>query len=59
MPGVRRRQRQKCMREGWGGAMYTEDFKRLCHAAGFADPRVVAGHAIEVRVGPFPNPGTV
>lgn len=32
-----------------GGAMYTEDFKRLCHATGFADPRVLAGHAIEVR----------
>lgn len=42
-----------------GGAMYTEDFKRLCHATGFADPRVLAGHAIEVRVGSFPNPGTV
>jgi SAM-dependent methyltransferase len=31
-----------------GGAMYIEDFKRLCHRTGFADPRVLAGHAIEI-----------
>tara|TARA_B110000003_G_scaffold157826_1_gene158193 strand:+ start:6747 stop:8003 length:1257 start_codon:yes stop_codon:yes gene_type:complete len=32
-----------------GGAMYVEDFKRLCQAVGFTDPRVLAGHEIEVR----------
>lgn len=32
-----------------GGAMYVEDFKRLCQATGFTDPRVLAGHEIEVR----------
>lgn len=32
-----------------GGAMYVEDFKRLCVATGFADPRVLEGHEIEVR----------
>ena len=32
-----------------GGAMYIEDFKRLCHNTGFNDPRVLAGHAIEVK----------
>ena len=32
-----------------GGAMYIEDFKRLCHGVGFADPRVLAGHAIEIK----------
>jgi len=32
-----------------GGAMYVEDFKRLCVGTGFADPRVLEGHEIEVR----------
>jgi len=32
-----------------GGAMYIEDFKRLCHGVGFADPRVLAGHAVEIK----------
>jgi arsenite methyltransferase len=32
-----------------GGAMYIEDFKRLCAATGFTDPRVLEGHEIEVR----------
>lgn len=32
-----------------GGAMYIEDFKRLCVATGFTDPRVLEGHEIEIR----------
>ena len=32
-----------------GGAMYIEDFKRLCAATGFGDPRVLEGHAIEIK----------
>ena len=32
-----------------GGAMYIEDFKRLCAAVGFADPRVLEGHEIAVE----------
>jgi arsenite methyltransferase len=32
-----------------GGAMYVEDFKRLCVATGFADPRVLEGHEIEIK----------
>jgi len=31
-----------------GGAMYIEDFKRLCAATGFTDPRVLEGHEIAV-----------
>ena len=31
-----------------GGAMYIEDFKRLCASVGFTDPRVLEGHVIEV-----------
>ena len=29
--------------------MYIEDFKRLCVATGFTDPRVLEGHEIEIR----------
>ena len=32
-----------------GGAMYVEDFKRLCVSVGFTDPRVLEGHVIEVK----------
>lgn len=32
-----------------GGALYIEDFKRLCHKAGFADPRVYSMSTIEVN----------
>mmetsp|Transcript_19752 Transcript_19752/g.64214 ORF Transcript_19752/g.64214 Transcript_19752/m.64214 type:complete len:401 (+) Transcript_19752:26-1228(+) len=32
-----------------GGALYLEDFKRLCMSTGFTDPRVVEGHEIEVQ----------
>ena len=31
-----------------GGAMYVEDFRRLCVRTGFTDPRVLEGHEIEV-----------
>mmetsp|Transcript_12013 Transcript_12013/g.43864 ORF Transcript_12013/g.43864 Transcript_12013/m.43864 type:complete len:382 (-) Transcript_12013:4227-5372(-) len=31
-----------------GGAMYIEDFKRLCREVGFMDPRSLTGHVIEV-----------
>lgn len=31
-----------------GGAMYVEDFKRLCVATGFTDPRALSAHEIEV-----------
>jgi len=37
----------------WGeclsGAMYEEDFLRMCHSLGFADPRVVERKPIQVR----------
>ncbi|KAI9179176.1 hypothetical protein H9P43_005838 [Blastocladiella emersonii ATCC 22665] len=32
-----------------GGALYVEDFRRLCQAAGFSDPRVLSVAPIEVR----------
>jgi len=32
-----------------GGAMYIEDFKRLCQATGFMDPRLLEGHPIEIK----------
>ncbi len=32
-----------------GGALYIEDFKRMCVAAGFIDPRVVSSRRIEVK----------
>mmetsp|Transcript_13925 Transcript_13925/g.44162 ORF Transcript_13925/g.44162 Transcript_13925/m.44162 type:complete len:418 (-) Transcript_13925:215-1468(-) len=32
-----------------GGALYGEDFKRLCHAVGFTDPRVMSSDPIEVK----------
>ena len=32
-----------------GGALYVEDFRRLCVEAGFADPRVASSAPIEVR----------
>ena len=31
------------------GALYIEDFKRLCAAAGFLDARVLEGHPIEIK----------
>jgi len=31
-----------------GGALYVEDFKRLCHEVGFADPRVLSSAPITV-----------
>lgn len=37
-----------CRGECLGGAMYVEDFKRLCQATGFTDPRVLEGHPIEI-----------
>ena len=37
----------------WGeclsGALYIEDFKRICHDVGFADPREVSRDVIEVN----------
>ena len=32
-----------------GGALYTQDFVRLCREVGFLDPRVLASNTIEVR----------
>eukprot|EP01102_Stenamoeba_stenopodia_P005155 TRINITY_DN15665_c0_g1_i1.p1 TRINITY_DN15665_c0_g1~~TRINITY_DN15665_c0_g1_i1.p1 ORF type:complete len:385 (-),score=65.17 TRINITY_DN15665_c0_g1_i1:37-1137(-) len=31
------------------GAMYVQDFKRLCHATGFTDPRIIDSHSIEIE----------
>ena len=35
-----------------GGALYTEDFVRLCREVGFADPRQLSSSVIEVRLPP-------
>ena len=43
------RSHEQLLGECLGGAMYIEDFKRLCASVGFTDPRVLAGHTIEVR----------
>jgi arsenite methyltransferase len=43
------RSQEVLLGECLGGAMYIEDFKRLCVATGFTDPRVLAGHEIEVQ----------
>lgn len=32
-----------------GGALYIEDFKRICHKVGFTDPRVLTSERIEVH----------
>ena len=32
-----------------GGALYVQDFKRLCREAGFLDPRQLSSEPIEVR----------
>jgi len=32
-----------------GGALYIEDFKRICHEVGFSDPRALAAAPIEVH----------
>eukprot|EP00899_Mesostigma_viride_P027361 jgi/Mesvir1/780/Mv17379-RA.1 len=32
-----------------GGALYIEDFKRICHSVGFTDPRVLESAPIEVK----------
>ena len=32
-----------------GGALYVEDFKRMCAAVGFIDPRIVSSRRIEVK----------
>jgi len=37
----------------WGecisGALYVEDFKRICHAVGFTDPRLLSASEIEIH----------
>ena len=43
------RSHEQLLGECLGGAMYVEDFKRLCAATGFADPRVLEGHEIAVE----------
>lgn len=35
--------------EGLGGSMYTDDFRRLCQAVGFADPRIFSVREVNVH----------
>lgn len=46
---IEQREHEILRGECLGGAMYIEDFKRLCAATGFTDPRVLSGHEIEVK----------
>ena len=46
--GNRVRHHEKLWGESFGGALYEQDFLRLCHAAGFLDPRVLNRAAIDV-----------
>lgn len=32
-----------------GGALYVEDFRRICHAVGFTDPRMLCSSPIDVK----------
>jgi len=32
-----------------GGALYVEDFKRMCQKVGFPDPRVLSSHTIDIK----------
>ena len=32
-----------------GGALYVEDFKRICQKVGFPDPRILSSHIIDIK----------
>lgn len=43
------RRHEVLLGECLGGALYIEDFKRICQRVGFTDPRVLTGHVIDVK----------
>ncbi|GAQ93433.1 hypothetical protein KFL_015250010 [Klebsormidium nitens] len=42
------RRHEVLLGECLGGALYVNDFKRLCHDVGFLDPRVLSCHEVQV-----------
>jgi hypothetical protein len=49
-PGLQVRTHPVLLGEGLGGALYVEDFVRLCRQVGFLDPRTLSTREIEVRL---------
>lgn len=43
------RRHEVLLGECLAGALYIEDFKRMCQKVGFTDPRVLTGHIIDVK----------